>query len=83
MDLPAINAVLRINDELETLAQISFKLPNGVTLNGRTLSAQQSSTASTASAPTHVILSLHGYLDNCHSFATLIFSIANTRGLCR
>lgn len=76
MDLPAINAVLRINDELETLPQISFKLPNGVTLNGRTLSTQEPSTASIASAPTHVILCLHGYLDNCHSFAPLMSGLA-------
>lgn len=76
MDLPAINAVLRINDELETLPQISFKLPNGVTLNGRTLSVQQPSTASTVAAPSHVILCLHGYLDNCHSFAPLMSGLA-------
>lgn len=69
MDLSAHNAVLRINDALDSFPSVSFTLPNGVILRGRTLSSQQ---CATPAAPSHVILCLHGYLDNCHSFGPLM-----------
>jgi pimeloyl-ACP methyl ester carboxylesterase len=69
VDTPALNAVLRINDELETLPSVSFTLPNGVILKGRTLPSMNTQETN---SPAHVVLCLHGYLDNCHSFGPMM-----------
>jgi pimeloyl-ACP methyl ester carboxylesterase len=62
------NAVLRINDTACCFWPISFALSNGTELAG--MSLQPAPNNITADVP--VILCLHGYLDNCHSFIPLL-----------
>lgn len=60
------NSVLRINDSACCFTSIKFTLANGTQLAGMSLYP----TSVDADLP--VILCLHGYLDNCHSFIPLL-----------
>lgn len=71
------NAVLRINDQATGFPPVSFTLPNGTVLAGVSLhSIPLAPEQPQEHTKTSVILCLHGYLDNCHSFVPLLSQLS-------